>query len=43
VGISELTWSQWAEEIRERVGRELLRAGLYPPGRYFREPSRGET
>ncbi len=39
LGISELTWSQWAEEIRDRVGRELLRSGLYPPGRYFREPS----
>lgn len=37
LGISELTWSQWAEEIRERVGRELLRAGLFPPGRYFKE------
>jgi len=36
LGISELTWSQWTEEIRERVGRELLRAGLYPPGRYFK-------
>ncbi len=43
LGISELAWSQWAEEIRERVGRELLRSGLYPPGRYFREPSSGET
>ncbi len=39
LGISELTWSNWAEEVRERVGRELLRAGLFPPGRYFREPS----
>ncbi len=36
MGISELTWSQWAEEIRERVGRELLRCGIFPPGRYFR-------
>ncbi len=36
LGISELTWSQWTEEIRERVGRELLRAGLYPPGKYFK-------
>jgi hypothetical protein len=39
LGISELTWSVWSEEVRERVGRELLRSGLFPPGRYFREPS----
>ena len=41
MGISELTWAQWAEEIRDRVGRELLRARLFPPGRYFHEPSGG--
>ncbi|MFY9584032.1 MAG: hypothetical protein WAR21_06020, partial [Candidatus Acidiferrales bacterium] len=23
MGISELTWAQWADEIRDRVGREL--------------------
>jgi hypothetical protein len=39
LGISELTWSIWTEEIRERVGRELLRAGLFPPSRYFRGPA----
>jgi hypothetical protein len=36
-GISELTWADWADEIRDRVGRELLRAGIFPPGRYFHE------
>ena len=41
MGVSELTWAQWAEEIRDRVGRELLRARLFPPGRYFHEPSGG--
>jgi hypothetical protein len=41
LGISELAWSQWAEEVRERVGRELIRVGVYPPGRYFKEPTRG--
>src|SRR5712692_7965765 len=41
MGISELTWAQWADEIRDRVGRELLRARLLPPGRYFHEPSGG--
>jgi hypothetical protein len=39
LGISELTWSDWTEEIRTRVGRELMRAGIFPPGRYFREMS----
>ena len=37
LGLSERTWSDWAEEIRQRVGSELMRAGMYPPARYFRE------
>ncbi len=37
LGISELTWANWADEIRDRVGRELLRARIFPPGRYFHE------
>ena len=36
LGLSEFTWSDWSEEIRVRVGRELIRAGMYPPSRYFR-------
>ena len=39
LGISEMTWSTWADDIRYRVGRELLRAGLFPPSKYFREPT----
>jgi len=39
LGLSETSWSVWAEEIRTRVGRELLRAGMFPPSRYFREMS----
>jgi hypothetical protein len=39
LGISERTWSDWAEEIRLRVGDELIRAGMYPPGRYFKQAS----
>lgn len=39
LGLSETSWSFWTEEIRKRVGRELLRAGLFPPSRYFREMS----
>jgi hypothetical protein len=37
LGISELTWTDWAEEIRGLVGRELTRAGVFPPSKYFRE------
>ena len=37
LGISELTWQDWAEEIRRDVGRELTRAGVFPPSKYFRE------
>ena len=39
LGISELTWSDWAEEIRARVGAELIRAHMYPPARYFGQAS----
>jgi hypothetical protein len=39
LGISERTWSDWAEEIRLRVGDELIRAGMYPPARYFKQSS----
>jgi len=37
MGISEITWADWAEEIRQRVGSELTRAGMFPPAKYFRE------
>jgi hypothetical protein len=37
LGISEFTWVDWAEEIRRDVGRELTRAGVFPPSKYFRE------
>jgi len=37
LGISELTWADWAEEIRKDVGRELTRTGVFPPSKYFRE------
>jgi hypothetical protein len=37
LGISELTWADWAEEIRRLVGKELTRSGVFPPSRYFRE------
>jgi len=37
LGISELTWADWSDEIRRVVGRELTRAGVFPPSKYFRE------
>ena len=37
LGLSERTWSDWAEEIRQLVGAELIRAHIYPPARYFRQ------
>ena len=39
LGISELTWADWAEEIRTRVGQELTRAGVFPPSKYFHASS----
>lgn len=39
LGISPITWSDWAEEIRRLVGRELIRSGMFPPSRYFRQSS----
>jgi hypothetical protein len=39
LGISEVTWADWAEEIRSSVGRELANSGVFPPSRYFREMS----
>jgi hypothetical protein len=43
LGISELTWANWAEEIRTRVGRELTKAGVFPPSRYFLKPSENSS
>ena len=37
MGLSEIGWVNWTEEIRRDVGRELLRTGIFPPSRYFRE------
>jgi hypothetical protein len=42
MGISERTWADWAEEIRTRVGRELLRARMFPPSKYFLESFVGQ-
>jgi hypothetical protein len=37
MGISEITWGDWSEEIRGSVGKELMKVGVFPPARYFRE------
>ena len=41
VGVPEGTFNWWVDEIKRHVGRELKRAGLFPPRRYFREPTNG--
>ena len=37
MGLSEVGWTNWTDEIRRDVGRELLRTGMFPPSRYFGE------
>lgn len=39
LGVGEITWSQWVDEVRVRVGGELLRRGMFPPRDYFRKMS----
>ena len=36
LGLSEYTWADWADEIRRRCGKELLRRRMFPPRKYFR-------
>lgn len=40
IGIREDVWSDWTEDIRDRVGRVLMVKGVFPPKRYFGERSR---
>lgn len=35
LGLSEINWVHWSEEIRRRCGTELLRRGMFPPRKYF--------
>jgi len=39
LGLSEYSWSQWVDQVRRTVGKELLRRGIFPPRKYFKEPS----
>ena len=35
IGLSERSWLNWTEQIRQRCGEELLRRGMFPPRKYF--------
>jgi hypothetical protein len=35
LGISEINWVNWTEEVRLKCGQELLRRGMFPPRKYF--------
>jgi len=37
LGLSEMGWVNWTEEIRRRVGKELLSRHMFPPRKYFRQ------
>jgi hypothetical protein len=43
LGIGELTWEQWSDDVKARVGRELLRRRIFPPRDYFRDTSEPRT
>ncbi|HEV3254741.1 MAG TPA: hypothetical protein VG033_10050 [Candidatus Acidoferrales bacterium] len=36
VGVPSGTFDYWTQQVKQSVGRELERAGLFPPSRYFR-------
>lgn len=36
IGVPEGTFDWWTQEVKKTVGRELGRAGLFPPTAYFR-------
>ena len=36
VGVAPGTFDWWLSEVKKTLGREFDRAGLFPPGRYFR-------
>ncbi|HUK31203.1 MAG TPA: hypothetical protein VLV89_08815 [Candidatus Acidoferrum sp.] len=43
LGIGELTWEQWSDDVKARVGRELLRRRMFPPRDYFRDVNEPRT
>jgi hypothetical protein len=36
VGVAEGTFDYWLQEVKRAAGTEFSRAGLFPPGSYFR-------
>jgi hypothetical protein len=36
LGLSEMSWVKWSEDVRRRCGQELLRREMFPPRKYFR-------
>lgn len=37
LGLSADTWVVWTEQIRRACGKKLLRGGMFPPRKYFRD------
>jgi hypothetical protein len=37
LGLSEMGWVNWTEEIRRLCGKEFLRRRMFPPRKYFRD------
>jgi hypothetical protein len=40
LGLREDVWVKWTEEIRERVGKQLMHRGMFPVRSYFGERTR---
>ncbi len=36
LGLSEMSWVKWSEDVRRRCGQELLRREMFPPRKDFR-------
>jgi hypothetical protein len=36
LGVTEYAWANWQDDIRRYCGKELLRRGMFPPRKYFR-------
>ena len=36
LGLSEMSWVKWSEDVRRPCGQELLRRQMFPPRKYFR-------
>jgi len=43
VGVAPGTFDWWVGEVKKTLGREFDRAGLFPPGSYFRVREKREA